>query len=367
MHMRTKIQNGIVEKAVKKNLNGKLILATGVGKGRITIESLKKLPPGKVLWLCPTIKARDETIPEEFRKWQGEVILKNTDIICYASLSKITGHYNYVILDEGQFITEANTENINKTLTYDNMLLLTATEPKELEKIEILRKFNLPLIDEIHLDKAVELGLVAPYEIEIHYLNLDATDKYIKVKKKDKTYYFTELERYNYLTETIAYQQSLGNDIKFLALARMRLIYNSKTKQNYAKALLKHIPKTERTLIFSKSIKVADSLDKCTYHSKSKKVNKVDVCYEDFNAKRINRLSVVNSANQALNFTDVDGELIVQLDSKDRNLIQRLGRSIRLRDGHKSKIRILCFRNTVDEKWTLSALEGIDKDNIYEV
>jgi superfamily II DNA or RNA helicase len=79
---------------------------------------------------------------------------------------------------------------------------------------------------------------------------------------------------------------------------------------------------------------------------------------------KINRLSCVNSLNEGQNIPLLDVGLVVQLNSNPRNLIQRIGRIVRIRDGHKAKIYILSCTGTQDEKWVEKAIEGLDRNNI---
>ena len=79
--------------------HGLLRLAPRVGKTKLGIEVLKREKAGKVLWVTPNTKLRDEDIPAEFKQWKATTYLKKTDIICYASLANHKGTYDKIILD----------------------------------------------------------------------------------------------------------------------------------------------------------------------------------------------------------------------------------------------------------------------------
>jgi superfamily II DNA or RNA helicase len=64
---------------------------------------------------------------------------------------------------------------------------------------------------------------------------------------------------------------------------------------------------------------------------------------------------------------NLDSALIVQLSSKQLDLVQRIGRVLRKRKDHKAKIMILCTIDTQDEKWAKKALEPFDKKKIEYV
>jgi superfamily II DNA or RNA helicase len=48
----------------------------------------------------------------------------------------------------------------------------------------------------------------------------------------------------------------------------------------------------------------------------------------------------------------------------ERKASQRIGRLLRLNPDDTSIIHILCYKDTIDEKWVANALEPFDKDKI---
>jgi len=281
--------------------------------------------------------------------------------MCYASINKIKdSHYDLVVLDEMHRLTLGNSIFFDSN-TVDNILALTATPPLEEEKKDILyNKLKLKITYELPIDKAVTLGLVAPYKIVVVEGYLDNVDKYIESGKKPKIFMQTEYAKYNYLTRNIQKMMFSGVDIpKFMYLARMRFIYNLKSKIVNAKKILEIIPEEDKTLIFCGGIDQSKELCKHTFNSKTD-----DKDYKKFIKGSINRLAVVNSVNEGHNIPNLDSALIVQLNSNPRDLVQRVGRIIRKREGHEAIIYILCTLATQDENWLEKALEGFDKSNI---
>ena len=55
---------------------------------------------------------------------------------------------------------------------------------------------------------------------------------------------------------------------------------------------------------------------------------------------------------------------MLKITSSDLRFIQRTGRHIRYRPGHKGKIIIVYAKDTVDEKWVRTATKGVDPSNI---
>jgi superfamily II DNA or RNA helicase len=348
-----------------------VVAATGVGKSKVAVdyakEICKKKKNAKILIIVPTEKLRDENWLEEFVKWNAKTIWnQNVTRSCYVSANKLSDkEYDLVILDEIHNITENNAEFFVHNTAY-KCVGLTATLPKDELKVQILKELGFKVVYELPLDKAVGLGLVSPYEITVIEVRLDDKEKYIKSGTKDKPFFQTELKKYNYLSLMVKRLMFSSNptakrNLKWKILDRMRFIYNLKSKTKVAEFLLEEIiPQEERTLIFCGGIDQAEHLNQYSFHSKKK--NHED--FDNFKAEKINRLSCVNALNEGHNIPNVDNGLIVQLNSKELNLVQRVGRIVRYRKGHIAQIYIVCAIETQDEKWVAKALEGFDKSSI---
>lgn len=69
------------------------------------------------------------------------------------------------------------------------------------------------------------------------------------------------------------------------------------------------------------------------------------------------------------NLTEPDNAIIVQVDSVERNLVQRIGRLVRIRYDnlqHKARIIILVAKDTADENWYNAAISDFDSKRITE-
>ena len=67
------------------------------------------------------------------------------------------------------------------------------------------------------------------------------------------------------------------------------------------------------------------------------------------------------------NFIGIDSALVVQINSKEKDIIQRIGRAIRYRPGHEAHIWIIVCKGTQDELWAASALENLNQDKIEHI
>lgn len=366
--IRSKVQRMAVKSIEDNGGRGLLAMATGSGKSKIPImyAKKKKNKVKTIVLLVPTERLRDEGWHEEFIKWDALDIWTNVIRLCYASASKVKGlDVDLVIMDECHNVTELNATFFQKNKVRD-VIALTATVPKNLLKQLLLGGINLKVTYELSLDEAVKMGFVAPYRITIGYTQLDNVNKTIKAGNKENPFYQTELANYNYLSNQLIKMDFHGqtNSARYKAflLKRMRAIYSLESKTNIAKMALGQLDQDDRTLVFCGTVEQAEKISEYTYHSKNKKQSKVNL--DKFINKEINEISCVKRLNEGENLPDLDKAIIVQLNSQEKDLVQRIGRLIRYRPGHMAHILILVAKDTQDEVWLSSALENIDKSII---
>lgn len=185
-------------------VHGLLLLAPRVGKTILGMEIIKKENCSKVLWVTSEAKLRDEKLPAEFDKWDFSELNFIVEITTYASLPKSIGHYDKIILDEWQHITERNCENLlNGKLTADSIMGLSGTDPKDAKKQRILTDLGLHILMDISIDKAVDKDLIADYQINLIEVELENYKKDVLVSFNNKSFYITEKQRYDNLTKSI--------------------------------------------------------------------------------------------------------------------------------------------------------------------
>lgn len=344
-------------KWAENGYKGTLAYCTGAGKSKIGVNIVAANPTWKNIYLVvPTEKLRDENWKDEFHKWKHLKEYNRIKRICYASLNKVKDEeIDLVIFDEFHNITENNSSFLENNKVH-RILGLTATPPDDEVKKQLFKTYA-PIVDTYTIDEGVKHGLIAPYEITVIECRLDDTDKYVKAGSKDKPFYTTEQKHYEYLSKQVMMLQYSGKKdvVKWKLLERMRFIYNLKSKQDVAKKVIEKYIKDTRSLIFCGSIKQADELCEHRFHSKTG-----DKDLNNLVKGKINQLSSVECLNEGINIPNLETCLIVQLNSKQKDAVQRIGRLLRLRDGHLAKIYILVTINTVDENWARKALEGFN-------
>ena len=367
-YVREIVQQEAKNAIIENNGKGLIAMATGSGKSKVAIDLMRHYCEpfrDNIALLVPTEKLRDENWLEEYNKWDCYAYWNDTHSLCYASGSKFRNrHYTLAIADEGHNITDLNSSFLYEN-KIDNMVFLTATPPKDEVKKALLEKLGIKTVYTLTLDQAVRLGFVAPYEITVVTVPLNSQDKNVQGGNKSAPFMTTEHSMYKYLSDRVEVAKnnrygSGSKNYQFAVLKRMQFIYNLKSKSEVVKNILEnYILEEDRTLIFCGSIAQAEELCQDSFHSKSKG-NVLD----KFKKGEINRLSCVKALNEGQNIPNLDSAIICQLNSKDKDFTQRIGRILRQRAGHVAKMWIVVAEGTQDMQWLESATSGVDKENI---
>lgn len=348
--------------------------ATGVGKTRTAVlavmEEIDKNPHSVIYIMVPTETLRDVDWPDEFRKWGAENYLQFVKIMCHTSMSKAhsrTGEVDLVILDEFHHITPKQAAFFDNNKVYKS-LGLSATLPKGTKSEEDLIKKQLvdqycPSIYKISLEEAIELKIIADFEVKVLMFKLDDVKVY-NYGTEQKKQLRTELGQYKHLSKQLgkAMYNKKFEGLKFQAMQRRKeFLVNSKSKLALAKTCLaKMIEPGKRTLVFCGSIaQSVELLGTNVYNSKSN-----DLALKAFQAEEISELGAVDALDEGKNINLLDQILIVQGTSVARRVVQRFGRMLRIRPNHKGLAVVLVAKDTADEKWYHEAYADIDKSRI---
>lgn len=354
---KSKIQKEIVD-SLELKPHGRLLLAPRVGKSKLAIDIIKKNKPKSILWVTPLAKLAEEDIPQEFETWGAKSYLKKLTTVTWTSLNKIKGHFDMIILDEEQFITENNVSGFKDNITYEYIVSMTGTRTKHQDKIDLYKLLNLKILYELSINEAVDVGLLANYNIKVIEIDM-SKERTIKAGTKDKPFMTSEEENYRWLSSTA--QKAIfqkRKDSQFRILARMRAIYNSLSKTNAAKYLMDNLE--GRKLFFCASIEQADFLCVNTFHSQTNDKN-----LNDFINGVINEITMVNSGGVGTTFKEIDHLVMTQADSDKNGLTsQKIARTLLEQGDYKATIWLLCLIGTQDEKWVESALENFDRTKV---
>lgn len=357
-------------------------LPTGTGKSVIAIKIIKKYP-GKYLLVTPTILLHKKNWKTEFEKHGSLQLYENLDRCCYKSLHKYDlNNYDGIILDEAHHLSVKQYGLLRKYIPIlkqtglfsKKVIALTATPGKRGFTQKVLKEIINNNVFDYNVDDAVSNEMINDFRIHIIYTELDSVNKNCLAGSKEKPFYTTEKANYDYLTKVINEMkpelQSTSGKIKYFAKYQMyirkraKMLYNLRSKIECVKSFLKKLDINRpniKTVIFARTIEVAEELEKCSVHSKSK---------EDFIAPfiegKIHRISSVDMLLEGFNLSEVEIGIITSPLS-ERKFIQSLGRILRNKLDKISDYYIFCVRGTVEEEWLRIAIEEIKQEKIiYE-
>lgn len=355
---KSKIQDGIVD-SLPTPVHGLLQLAPRLGKSRIAIKIMKEQKPKTILWVTPTTKLRDTDIPNEYATWKAKNYLKRSTIICYGSMASTKGHFDLIILDEYQDLTEGNSLPLfTGQITYNNIIGLSGTHPKHEEKNILYRRLNLKPLANLDIEEAVGRGIIADYRINVVEVKMESQEKLYEGGNAKNRFFQTESSRYEYMSRMV--QKAFGRaDFKWKILDRMRFIHNSKSKEKAAKWLMDNLQ--GRRMIFCGGIDLAERLCEYTFHSKTD-----DKHMNAFINEEIEKIACVNAGGVGFTYRNVQNFIIGQADSDKKGLTtQKITRSmLEQGDDYVAQIWILSLIDTQDQKWVESTLASFDMSKV---
>lgn len=334
------------------------VLGTGVGKTLVGLTHMDRntSPMDKVLVVAPK-KAIFKSWQDDAVKFDKEYLLGRIVFTTYLSINKHDPKdYQVVYLDEAHSLLESHRSFLN---AYKGKIVgLTGTPPKVNYSIKgILVNEFCPVVYTFKADDAIENGILNNYHIIVHKLNLNI-DKTFSIKANNKT--FTVSEKDNYLFWSNKIDMRIGN-LQMMRIMRMRALMEYKSKEDYVKKLFPAISQNTKAILFANTQDQADRLCNWSYHSNNSKSNEN---LELFSNGLINQLSCVMQLSEGINIPNLRQGIIMHAYGNERKAAQRIGRLLRLNPNDTAIVHILCYMDTIDEKWVKEALEGFDQNKV---
>lgn len=360
MTRREELQRIGLRKWAANNCRGILNWVTGMGKTYAAIlaaeQFIKLYPTEQILIVCPTT-AVVENFQQEFVKFKKELLLKQCKFICYASIRKEDGNsYSLVVLDEVHNITTDNKMPFFTNVITKGILGLSASLTDE--QIRMLN-YYIPIVDKLTMDDVSQEGFIADFTI-INY-----------------PIYFTPAEQSQYkeLTEQIDLSWQKFNRQSWKKIGqRSKLIYSAEQKLVAATDITKLFD-DDNGIIFSLSKQFSEDVaellgDTCVAihsgHTKKQRASRLQL-FSDSNTK-IRQLSVPKIFDEGVTLPLLTYGLMLSGHSKEKQMIQRVGRTLRTDIEGKHSILIRAYvRNSVEEKWVKSAQAGFNVINVEDL
>jgi superfamily II DNA or RNA helicase len=357
MTKRDQVQKDALDIALKHKRCG-LGISMGVGKTLIGLKYInhyrgldKKV---RVLVVAPKLSI--------FDSWRNDaatfnINMENVEFTTYLSLNKYDCQkYDIVVLDESHSLLDSHVSFLG---CYTGRILgLTGTPPRydKSEKGRMVNQF-CPIVFKYITDTAVEDNILNDYRIIVHRMALSEVSN-IPVKLKEKTFYTSEVKNYQYWGQRFMQATSKKQE-QIASIMRMKALMGFKTKEVYAKNLLDEIE--DKCILFCNTQEQADKLCVHSYHSNNPDSEEN---LQEFKKGNINKLSCVLQLNEGVNIPNLRAGIIMHAYGNERKSSQRIGRLLRLNPEDTAVIHILCYANTVDDKWVIEALKDLDQSKI---
>jgi superfamily II DNA or RNA helicase len=333
-----------------------IVLGTGVGKTLVGLTHMDRntTPLMKCLVVAPK-KSIFQSWKDDAVKFDKHHLLGRIVFTTYLSLNKHNPKdYDLIYLDEMHSLLDSHRGFLQ--LFKGKILGLTGTPPKSGYSLKgkLVQEF-CPVVYTFKADDAIENGILNDYKIVVHELNL-STEKNYETSMKNRTYMTDELSNYIYWSRRIDVGQ--GN-MHIIRVMRMKALMEYPTKEKYAKLLFNRIE--SKCILFANTQAQADKLCDHSYHSKNPDS---EANLLDFKEGKITKLSTVLQLSEGVNIPELKQGIIMHAYGNERKAAQRIGRLLRLNPNEKAIVHILCYMDTVDEKWVKEALEGFDQTKI---
>lgn len=358
MTKREQVQKDALDIAIKHKRCG-LGISMGVGKTLIGLSYINHFQGGNMGKLRVLVVAPKLSI---FDSWRSDaekfnIDISNVEFITYLSLyKKDPSHYDLLVLDECHSLLYSHHAFLG--MFTGRILGLTGTPPRHAksEKGEMVNKY-CPIVFKYITDDAVESNILNDYRIIVHRMNLSSANT-IPVKLKDKSFYTSETKNYAYWTQRIM-DATTKKQEQIASIMRMKALMGFRTKEKYAKDLLDQIE--EKCIVFCNTQEQADQMCTHSYHSANPES---EDNLEMFKHGGIEKLSCVLQLNEGVNIPELRAGIIMHAYGNERKSSQRIGRLLRLNPDETAVVHILCYKNTVDERWVAEALKDFDQSKI---
>lgn len=358
MSKREQIQTDALTIALNNKRCG-LAISMGVGKTLIGLKYIdhlqgKNMGKLRVLVVAPKLSI--------FDSWRNDADRFNIDIssiefTTYLSLNKHNPQdFDIVVLDEAHNLLDSHLNFLG--MFSGRILGLTGTPPRyqDSDKGRIVNQF-CPIRFTYITDDAVADDILNDYRIIVHRMNLSNSNNLL-VKLKDKEFFTSETKNYNYWSERV-YEANGPKQRQITSIMRMRALMDFRTKEDYAKNLLNGID--EKCILFCNTQDQADRTCSNSVHSKN---SEADENLQNFKEGIIDKLSCVMQLNEGVNIPELRAGIIMHAYGNERKSNQRIGRLLRLNPTETATVHILCYKNTIDEKWVEEALKDLDSKKI---
>jgi superfamily II DNA or RNA helicase len=375
-----KIQKEAYKKWEESNYKGIIVAPTGIGKSfLIYMALLKHRHLGKLFVIVPKIDLLHQTYNDIIEKCQvkpefvgriGGGFKEDSRPITIAVIDSIRDKVfssELLIIDEMHRVLSSKNRKFLVKGNHKRIMGLTATiGPQDL----------LPVIYTMKQEEAVNKGLISKFKI----VNIGCDLLPMEQRKYNwhDTIVKKDMRHFGYDMATIINVMKCSNDYEMKTIAtgifraiqgRKSIVCNSQNKLDTTIKLIKDNI-NNKILVFCEYIKTADYIIKTLkkdkikagkFHSKMKSVEKQNL-FDKFKNNEVTIMIAVKGLDEGTNIPDCDMGIIVSGSSVERQIVQRIGRVVRVSPNKEyATIFQIYVRNSKDEDWTKTRTKFMKK------
>lgn len=350
-------QEALVE--ISKHKRSTAALSMRVGKTYIGLQHIQKYHKNstnlKVLVVAPKL-AVFQGWKDDAEKFNLNYLNKHITFSTYLSLNKQSLDYDLIIFDECHSLLYSHQDWLNKYT--GDILGLTGTPPKLIgsEKGNMVMNY-CPVVYKYTTDEAVEAHILNDYKIIVHMMPM-STSRNLKITTRTGQFWTSEQKNYEYWSDRVDDART-PKEKQIASVMRMKAMQIYPSKDTYTKALLEKIK--DKVIIFANTKEQAEKLCKHSYHSTNPDSEENLLL---FKRGLINPMSCVLQLSEGTTIPQLKQAIIMHSYGNERKFRQRFGRCLGLNPEETSTVHVLCFKDSVDEKWVYDALSDLDQSKI---
>jgi len=332
-------QKEAVDKWCTNGYRGTVVIPTGGGKTFVALEAIRRLSVSTLV--CVTTKELAEQWRERLKEALGidagmlgdaKKEIKPVTVAIYNSATKyidlIKNRFGLLVCDECHHVPAQTFKTVAIAMKSPYRLALSAT-PKRYDMNEALVFFTCgKVVYTANYQELVRLKLACPLRFYRIYVDL-TSDEVMQYSSIDSAniFSFTKLAKIAYKAER-----------KYTVLGKLL----EKLKDRKIIVFTQYVDQAER------AHKVAREVMKSAILTGSTKDR--GRVFDRFRSGKVNCIVSTTVLDEGIDVPDADVAIILSGSGSERQLMQRIGRVLRHRDGKTALVVEIVTRNTVEEK-----------------
>lgn len=391
---KSELQKEIIDKFIQlKPSRSTIILPTGVGKTRVSLQIAQKLFEENLIFSClivtPTTVLKDDSWPKEIELLGLSKL--NIQIECKQTAYKFTNKYDLIIVDEVHMaLSDIHGKVLN--IPCDYMLGLTATLPDHNAEYTTKILTILPVFYSISLGECVVRGIVPSFNVLNLKVKLNRSErgkysvynvgfekarielaKFLKANPQIQDMDIFDLAK-EASSNKLHPLHKIGRSYWSFMSLRKWVCYRAESKLKMCVDIIKKFP-NKKWIVFSKEIKFVELLAKTlndegilalAYHSNMKPAERDKVLLDIINPM-YQVLVSAEALNVGYNLPDLDAAINASGVSTELSGIQTIGRINRYKEGKVPVMINLACENTQEMVWVENRTKNISARWIHSI